>query len=97
MRDEVGNVRGGVRTPCVDVPTEVLSGVVTGDVPRICVLFGSTTRLPDTTLASLYPTPADYLLAYERATDDAIARGVICAADRDDILADVRPVTPSPT
>lgn len=97
MRDEVGNVRGGVRTPCVDAPTEVLSGVVTGDVPRICVLFGSTTRLPDTTLASLYPTPADYLLAYEKATSDAIARGVICAADRDDVLADVRPVTPSPT
>ncbi|GAC47170.1 alpha/beta hydrolase domain-containing protein [Gordonia aichiensis] len=89
--DDDGNVVGGVRTPCVDAPTEVLSGVVTGDVPRICVLFGSTTPLPADVLTTRYPTPAEYLRAYEEATDDAIARGVISPADRDEVLADARP------
>lgn len=90
-RDDVGNVLGGVRTPCVDAPTEVLSGVVTGDVPRICVLFGSTTPLSDDELSTRYPTHADYLRTYEASTDDAIARGVISPADRDEVLADARP------
>ena len=80
----------------MDAPTEVLSGVVTGDVPRICVLFGSTTPLSDDELAARYPTRADYLRAYEASTDDAIARGVISPADRDEVLADARPGPLSP-
>lgn len=94
--DEAGNVRGGVRTPCVDVPTEVLSGVLTGDAPRICVLFGSTTVMSEDALRQRYTDPDDYLHQYVAATDTAIGRGMILPADRTAVLADARP-DPIPT
>ncbi|MGV9712869.1 alpha/beta hydrolase domain-containing protein [Gordonia sp. NPDC003424] len=89
--DEIGNVLGGVRTPCVDTPTQVLSGVVTGDLPRICVLFGSTTDAPAEALSQRYADPADYLAKYHAATDLMIAGGFALAADREEIVADARP------
>ncbi|MFT4201032.1 alpha/beta hydrolase domain-containing protein [Gordonia sp. (in: high G+C Gram-positive bacteria)] len=89
--DEVGNVRGGVRTPCVDVPTRVLSGVVTDPVSRICALFGTTTPLPDDVLAARYTSPAAYLAAYAEAADAAIAAGFVLPEDRDELLAEATP------
>src|SRR5690606_921557 len=44
--DDLGNVVGGVRTPCVDVPTEVLSGLAAPGANRVCLLFGQTRPLP---------------------------------------------------
>ncbi|MGC4933953.1 alpha/beta hydrolase domain-containing protein [Gordonia sp. DT30] len=88
--DEVGNVRDGVRTPCVDVATQVLSGVVEEQVPRICVLFGRTTPLPPTVLADLYPNPDVYLEQYTAAADTAIGAGFVRPDDRAELLADAR-------
>lgn len=92
MTDPVGNTTGGVRTPVVDAPVEVLSGLVGPDASTICRLFGSTRALDVDALSSLYPGGvADYLLAYERATQAAIAGGFILEEDRAEVLADARP------
>jgi len=91
VTDDNGNVTGGVRTPVVDAPTEVLSGLAADDASIICLLLGSTTPLPADRLAELYPSPGDYDAAYEAATDEAIDAGFVLADDRDEVLADARP------
>lgn len=88
--DQVGNARDGVRTPCVDVPTQILSGVVEDDVPRICVLFGVTTPLPPTVIADLYPDQDTYLKRYTEAADTAIEAGFVRPDDRAEVIADAR-------
>ena len=53
-RDADGIALGGVRTPPVDVPVRVLSGVKGPSDSVICLLLGSTTPLPAERLAELY-------------------------------------------
>lgn len=89
--DDVGNARGGIRTPVVDAPTGILRGDTEPDAPVICQLFGSTLPLDDDTLRWLYTDRAAYLKAYEEATDEAIASGFVLAEDRDAVLAEARP------
>ena len=90
--DEVGNATGGVRTPVVDAPVEVLSGLTGPDASLICRLFGTTRPLPADVLGRLYPGGAeDYLAAYTAATDRAIAAGHLLADDRELLLTDARP------
>ena len=87
VRDRHGLVVGGVRTPVVDAPAQVVSGRPWPDSSSACRLFGSTTPLVEPAFAS----PSAYLVAYEAATDAAIAAGFICAEDRDAVLAEARP------
>lgn len=89
--DDNGNVRGGVRTPVVDAPVQVLSGIAAPDASLICGLFGRTLPMDPARLAALYPSSADYLAAYEAATDAAIAAGFVLAEDRAAVLAEARP------
>ena len=89
--DEVGNVVGGVRTPVVDAPVEVLSGYAAPDASPICALFGRTLPLPASVLAARWPSREAYLAAYAAATDAAIAAGFVLAEDRDAVLAEARP------
>nr|WP_258562799.1 alpha/beta hydrolase domain-containing protein [Nocardioides sp. MAH-18] len=84
--DGVGNVRGGVRTPVVDAPADVLSGYAAPGASVICALFGRTLPLP----SPLWESQADYLAAYTAATDAAIAAGFVLAEDRDAVLAEAR-------
>jgi hypothetical protein len=92
VTDRAGNTTGGVRTPVVDAPVEVLSGLADPGASTICRLFGSTRALRDDHLRALYPGGApDYGAAYERATDAAIAAGFMLEEDRAEILADARP------
>lgn len=88
--DDLGNVRGGVRTPYVDVPAEVLSGLTAPDASRICRLFGRTLPVPPDELRRRYPSVDDYLERYRAATDDAIAAGFVLPEDRHEVLADAR-------
>ncbi len=91
VADELGNSSGGVRTPVVDAPVEVLSGLVGPGATTICRLFGSTHPLPAETLARLYPGGRDdYLAAYAAATDRAIGAGFLLADDRADVLAEAQ-------
>jgi hypothetical protein len=85
------NAAGGVRTPVVDAPVEVLRGFTDADAPVICQLFGSTLPMDPARIRELYDDRAAYLAAYERATDAAIAAGFLLAEDRDGVLGEARP------
>jgi hypothetical protein len=89
--DEVGNVTGGVRTPVVDAPVDVLSGLAPEGSSIICLLFGSTTPIPPDVLAARYPSADAYLEAYTAATDAAIEAGFVLEDDREAILDDADP------
>jgi hypothetical protein len=91
QRDSDGIAIGGIRTPPVDVPVDVLSGVP-GPTPQIiCLLLGSTQPLPDARLAELYPSRDAYVQQYDAATDQAIDSGFILEPDRDAMLAFSQP------
>ncbi|KQW48988.1 hypothetical protein ASC77_09755 [Nocardioides sp. Root1257] len=91
--DEVGNVVGGVRTPVVDAPADVLSGYAAPDASPICALFGRTLPLPH----PIWDSHEDYLTAYAAATDAAIGDGFVLAEDRDAVLAEARSAAPRDT
>ena len=86
VRDEYGNVRGGVRTPYVDVPIATLSGEgQSGDT--MCFLFGATELFDNATLATLYPDHATYVAGVESATDEAVQAGFLMYEDGELIKA----------
>ncbi|MBD0322815.1 MAG: hypothetical protein ICV72_05425 [Aldersonia sp.] len=93
VRDDVGNVTGGVRTPAVDAPVALLSGRAPAGSSRICRLFGSTTPLEPEHLRQLYPTRADYLDRYRRAAQAAVDAGFLLPEDLDAVLAEAEPTT----
>lgn len=84
--DQHGNATGGIRSPWVEVPTAVLSGLgQTGEA--FAMLFGRTEPLDDATLSTLYPRGrSEYLEKFEPSLDTTIAAGVILAEDRVEIL-----------
>lgn len=85
VRDDVGNAKGGIRTPLVDAPVDTLSGEAAGGSVA-CLLFGSTTPLTAAQLHARYPTRQAYMDAYRTATDAAIKAGFVLAADRAELL-----------
>jgi hypothetical protein len=87
VRDADGIVEGGIRTPLVDVPVEVLSGEPAGG-SLACSLFGSTTPLPAARIAELYASPQAYLDAYAEAADATIAAGFVLEEDKDTLLGE---------
>ncbi|MFV0315420.1 MAG: alpha/beta hydrolase domain-containing protein [Microthrixaceae bacterium] len=89
--DEVGNVTGGVRTPVVEAPVAVLSGLAPPGSSVVCLLFGSTVAMDAGQLASMYDDADDYLAQYTAATDAAIEAGFLLEADREAILDEADP------
>lgn len=80
--DANGNVKGGIRTPWVDVPTAKLSGFGNAGGP-FAGLLGSTEPYDAPTLAKLYPGgKAEYLKAFEAALAKAVKAGFILPADQ---------------
>ena len=86
-KDAHGNVLGGIRTPWVDVPTAVLSGLgQNGD--SFAFLFGRTDPFDEAMLAELYPGgKPEYLERFEASLDATIEDGFVRAEDRAEILA----------
>jgi len=84
--DQHGNAIGGIRTPWVEVPTALLSGLgQTGEA--FAMLFGRTEPFDDPTLSALYPGGnAEYVERFEASLDASIAAGFILAEDRTEIL-----------
>lgn len=80
--DKSGNVEGGIRTPLVDVPVDMLSGLPAEGGSVACLLAGRTLPLSAQRLAELYPSRAAYLSAFTRSTDAAIVSGFVLPADR---------------
>jgi hypothetical protein len=80
--DKLGNAKGGIRSPWLDVPTSILSG----NTPLIG-LSGSVKPFDTATLDSLYPGgKAEYMKKFEKALNKQIKAGFILAADREEIL-----------
>jgi hypothetical protein len=88
--DELGNVKGGVRTPYVDAPVAKLSGEGQPPADSFCRLFGTTVLFDEATMAALYPDSATYVNAIDTATDSAVAAGFLRPADADLIKARAR-------
>ena len=90
VRDDLGIVRGGIRTPWVDVPSAVLSGESPGG-GGFSFLFGKTIPLDAATLARLYPGGEhEHRARFEAATDAAESAGFLLDIDADEIRALVR-------
>ena len=85
--DDLGNALGGIRTPWVEAPTSVVSGLgQTGET--FAMLFGRTEPFDDATLTALYPRgKTEYLERFAAALDAAIAAGFILGEDRAEILS----------
>jgi hypothetical protein len=81
-RDGDGIALGGLRTPPVDVPVRVLSGVQGPNTSVICLLLGSTIPIPAERLAELYPSREEYEQRYDAAVGEAIDAGFVLDADR---------------
>jgi hypothetical protein len=87
MRDDIGIVRGGIRTPWVEAPSAVLSGESPGG-DGFLFLFGKTLTLDATTLARLYPGgPEEHRRRFEAATAAAVRAGYLLAEDAAEIAA----------
>lgn len=90
-RDSDGIAVGGIRTPVVDVPVDVLAGDPPPSPDLICILMGSTTPLPAARLAERYPNRAVYEDRYRVATDAAITAGFVLEDDRAALVAYSQP------
>ena len=79
-RDAHGNALGGIRTPLVDVPIATLDGKANRG-GSFCSLFGSTAPFSPPVLATLYPSHAQYVAAFNRATRRALTAGFLVPQD----------------
>jgi len=87
VRDDLGIVRGGIRTPWVEAPSAVLSGQNPGG-DGFMFLFGKTVTLDESVLAGLYPGgPDEHVRRFEAATEQALREGFLLQADADEIRA----------
>jgi len=87
VRDELGIVRGGIRTPWVEAPTAVLSGDPPGG-DGFLFLFGKTLPLDAEALARLYPGgQTEHVARFEAATKAALQAGFLLDADAEEIRA----------
>jgi hypothetical protein len=86
LLDDVGIARGGIRTPWVEVPAAVLSGLgQSGET--FALLFGRTEPFDERALAERYPGgESEYLERFGAALDATVAAGFILAEDRSEIL-----------
>ena len=90
-RNADGIALGGIRTPPVDVPVEVVSGATLPNPSTICLLLGSAKPLPAARLAQLYPSRADYLRRFTAAAEVTIKEGFALPEDRAALLAFAQP------
>jgi hypothetical protein len=84
--DDLGNVKGGVRTPYVDAPLAQLSGEGQSEITAVqdyCAYSGITKLFDAATLGSLYADNAAYIQAVNKATEDAVTKGFLLRADAD--------------
>jgi hypothetical protein len=83
--DALGNAQGGLRSPYVDAPVAVLSGLGQ-DGGGFCRLYGTTALFDEALLAQLYATQADYEEAVRASLELQVEAGFILAEDADLVL-----------
>ena len=94
VRDELGIAVGGIRTPDVDVPIEVHSGQPRPGSSIICSLFGSSTPIDPSLLATRYPTQQDYVDQVRSSAEAAFDAGFLLRSGVDQVVAEAE-VTPA--
>jgi hypothetical protein len=78
--DENGNALGGLRSPYVEAPAAVLSGL--GQNSKVfCGLFGTTELFDRSAMISLYGDQQGYIAAVDEAAQRAIDNGVLLTED----------------
>lgn len=77
--DSVGNVKGGVRSPFLDVPTSVWNGNSTG--LSFCRIAGHEIPLTPPQLAKLYPSQKAYEGAFRKSVDALVKARFITRED----------------
>jgi Alpha/beta hydrolase domain len=82
--DEHGNVKGGVRSPFVDVPTAQWTGTSTG--PSFCSIAGHEKPFDAARLKALYPTSATYVQAVRRNVDALVAARFVTREDAQKLI-----------
>ncbi len=82
VRNSEGIALGGVRTPPVDVPVDVLSGVPGPNPSTICLLLGSSKPFTAAQLKHLYPSRSAYLQQYGADAQKVIKAGFVLPVDR---------------
>ena len=80
VTDRNGEAIGGVRTPQVQAPIAIVSGVPAGG-GGFCVLFGRTVPFSSAKLAKLYPTHAAFVDKWDRAVAADVTAGYLLPAD----------------
>ena len=85
-RDDLGIAVGGVRTPVVDVPVEVLSGEPAEGADVMCLLFGTTRPIPAEVLSQRHESPEAYLDEYGESAQAAVDAGFVLEDDLDELL-----------
>jgi Alpha/beta hydrolase domain len=85
LTDRLGNARGGVRTPAVDVPTATYYGASTAldpdTTPPTCTIVGHMVPFDHARLAKLYPTHANYVKRVSADVDWLVSERWITPAD----------------
>jgi hypothetical protein len=89
VTDDLGIAKGGIRTPHVDVPVSVLSGLGNGGHP-ISFLCGTTVVFTPEQLAALYDSEGDYLQGFDAATQAAVDSRFVLQEDSQEISAIAR-------
>ena len=77
--DELGNARGGLRYPPIDVPVARYQSTA-------CELGGITIPLSEPELLQRYPSHADYMQRMRAATAKVVAQGYLLPADAQELL-----------
>jgi len=86
VADQHGIALGGIRTPWVDVPVAVLSGLGQEGGAGFTFLFGTTRAFSAQQLGQLYPGGRDsYLKQFGESLAQAVNRGFILEADAAEI------------
>jgi hypothetical protein len=82
--DANGNVLGGIRTPQVDAPIAMLSGLGnggSGSLGRFCAIFGVTVPFTHGQLTALYTNHGLFVSRWDRATQRDVKRGFLLRSD----------------
>jgi hypothetical protein len=86
--DEDGNVKGGVRSPYVDVPTSRWSGSSTG--ASFCFIAGHEIPFTPERLRMLYPTHAAYVDAVRKSVADLVSKRFIVREDGEELVKEAQ-------
>ncbi|PLW68980.1 alpha/beta hydrolase domain-containing protein [Pseudohalioglobus lutimaris] len=82
--DELGNARGGIRTPYVDTPSAILRGEPNSGA-SFCRLFGTTSLFSAEQMATLYVDESGFVDAVTESTNAALEAGFLLPEDADAI------------